>query len=580
MLETGRSFFYGLWLDASMSGYICALPLLGFILLWFFPKIRLSDKVLRAYTAVLAVLFAVFAVVNANIYREWGSLISYRVFEFAFASPHEAMASSISSPLLPSLLILVFLLSSAVLLQKKVIRYKISSEGFRWYKIPVVVLLAGLNFLAIRGGWQLSPINESMAYYSDSQDLNYAAVNPQWSFFQSVNMSLSASKYPYNYFNKKEAEQLVSELYRPASGESVQFLKTARPNVVLIIMEGFTADVVESLGGEKGIDPQMERLKKEGIFFENLYASGSRTDKGLIAILSAFPSQTRPSIIKESAKHKHLPSLYKSFRQLGYQTSFYYGGESEFTNMKSYLFNNGCQTLVDKAAFREEELNSKWGAYDERVFLKMLNGLNREKQPFFSTVLTLTNHEPFELPVPPHFRGQALEEKYKSTAFYADSCIGAFEKAARKQSWYNNTLFIAVADHGHRLPRNVEIHDAARYRIPLLFFGGAIKEQYRGMVVKKMGSQTDIAATIFRQMGLDFPQRWSKDLLDPRAGDFAFYNWDNGFGMATPEQSLTFEVLSRKIIYRKNKASAERDAQLLRTAKAYMERVFDQYLAY
>ncbi|WP_207427389.1 LTA synthase family protein [Pedobacter sp. SYSU D00535] len=578
--EIAKSFVYGLWLDASMAAYICSIPLLVFLVLLLFPQLRISKKLVKGYTVFWVVFVSLVAVINVNIYKEWGSLISYRAFEFAFSSPGEALASSLSSPPIPSILVLTLMLLAGFGLSRSLVRYEMFREGFKWYKLPLIVGLAAANVVAIRGGLQLTPINESMAYYSDSQDLNYASVNPQWSFFQSVQMSLSANKYPYNYLKEAEATALVKELYTKRSGGSEQILKTNRPNVVLIVMEGFTADVVESLGGEKGVDPSLEKLKQEGVFFSNIYASGSRTDKGLVAILSAFPSQTRPSIIKESSKHKNLPSLYKSFNQLGYKTSFYYGGESQFTNMKSYLYNNGCETLVDKSNFEEHELSSKWGAYDDRVFAKLLNGLNKEKQPFFSTILTLTNHEPFDLPVRPHFEGDDLVNKYKSTAYYADSCIGDFVEKAKKQSWYDNTVFIAVADHGHRLPRDIQIHDAARYRIPLLFFGGAIKEEYKGITVDKIGSQTDIAATLFTQIGLRFPQLWSKNLLDPKAQDFAFYNWDNGFGMVDPTQAITFEAVSGKVVFRKNKVSKEIDNRLLKNAKAYMQKVFQQYMAY
>jgi len=321
---------------------------------------------------------------------------------------------------------------------------------------------------------------------------------------------------------------------------------------------------------------------KDGILLSNIFASGDRTDKGTVAVLSGFPSQAITSILKFDSKQKQLPAIAQVLADTGYHTSFYYGGESEFVNTKSYLLSHAYSRIVDKNSFDKKDMNSKWGAYDEVVLRRQLEDMNKEQQPFFSTILTLTNHEPFELPVTAHFGRATLPQMFKSTAYYTDSCIGDYMRRAKQQPWFNNTLFILVADHGHLLPANkYDINNYHRFRIPLLFYGGAIGPEWRGKVVDKTGSQTDIAATVLHQMNMNANAfAWSKDLFNPASKAFAFYDWDNGFGFASPRQIISFDNIGKTITFRKNNVPKATDDSLLMYGKAYMQSVYNRFLQY
>ncbi len=577
-----KVFFYGLWMDASMAGYICAIPLLAYVIFWFIPGVSIPSKILKVYTRILVVLFSFLTVVNFNIYREWGTKINYRALEFAFDSPKEAFASSESSPVFLSLLIFVILAAAGLFLTRFIIYDRGKKGGNVIIKLVVSVLLLGFNFLAIRGGWQLSPMNESMAYFSLKPLLNYAAVNTEWSLMHDILNAKYNRSNPLKYFTKDQSKKIVEDLFVKPESNGLEVLNTRTPNIVLIIMESFTGNVVESLDGEKGVDPAMEKLISNGLFFNHIYSAGGRTDKGVVAVLSAFPAQGQRSIMKENSKQARLPALSQSFSSKGYATSFFYGGESRFSNMRSYLLSHNYQRIIDKGDFEQKDMNSKWGAYDGVVYTRMLSELNRERAPFFATMLTLTNHEPFELPVKPHFKGNDTGNKFRSTAYYADSCLGAFIEQAKKQSWYKNTLFVVVADHGHPLPKGtLEIYDPRRYLIPLLFFGDVIKPEYRGTKIEKTGNQTDIAATILGQVSANsnsYP--WSKDLLNPSSPSFSFFNWEHGFGFVTPKQVISFDIIANSIIYRKDTADTLNDAGLLKYGKACMQEVYQQYVDY
>jgi len=578
--EIISTFLHALRLDFSMAAYISAIPAISYVILLFLPSVKFPKIIAKSYVLFFVVIFSTIAISNLNLYREWGSKINFRALDMAISSPKEAIASTSSSPVILMFSILFAYMICSVYISSKFILYKIAdrtkSLGIR---LTISFLVISTLFLAIRGGWQLTPINQSMAYFSNETVLNHAAVNTEWNLIQDVINNKYGNENPYKYYTRNEAKKIVSSLFTKPSEQTVKILKSERPNIVLIVLESFTAELVGSLGGEKGITPNLDKLAAEGILFEQIYAAAGRTDKGITATISGFPSQAIRSIMKQNSKQEKLPAIAQELAMNSYSTSFYYGGESEFFNMKSYILSHGYQTLVDKHSFASKDMNSKWGTYDEKVFSKQMTDMDTVKQPFFSTILTLTNHEPFELPAKEHFKGDNIENKFRSTTFYTDSCLGAYLNEAREKAWYKNTLFVILADHSHRLPANLTEYDPKRYRIPLLFFGDMIKPEFKGTRISKTGNQTDLVATLLNQVNID-PARysWSKDLLNPGTRSFGFFNWDNGFGFATEDQIVSFDNVGKNIILRKNPPNAKIDKELVGYGKAYMQEVFQQYL--
>lgn len=565
-----------------MVAYISAIPLIFYIAFLFIKRTFLPPIVGKLYVIILLAIFVIVGGFNWNLYREWGAKINYRAIDMAFNSPVEAMASSASQPILLSAAIVTALFITALILSNRLIDYHVAD-----LKAPLLHKVTGsfasivVLLLIARGGWQLTPVNQSMAYFSNEPILNHAAVNTEWNLLQDIINNKFEVKNPYRYFYPKESEKIVRELYPEVLTETESILTTPKPNVVLIIVESFSASLIESLGGEKNIAPITTELSKEALLFTDIYAVGGRTDKGVAGILSAFPSQAIRSIMKQNDKQEKLPAIAQELKNNGYNTSFYYGGESEFFNMKSYILSHGYSRLVDQHSFKKKDMNSKWGTFDHIVFRKNVADLDKSKAPFFSTILTLTNHEPFEIPGTPRFKGDDVDDKYRSTFFYTDSCIGAYIKEAKTRKWYKNTLFMIIADHGHRLPGTISEYEAKRYHIPLLFFGDVLKPEFRGKRIDKTGSQTDLAATLLGQLNIDHSRyTWSKDLLNPETKGFAFFNWDNGFGFATKEQVISFDNVGKRIIHRKNPENTQNDDELTRYGKATMQRVFQEYLNY
>jgi len=582
IMEIMATFFHAIPLDISMAGYLMILPLLGYIFYLFSGRNEISIKWISGYNTTLIVLFSLISVINFNIYREWGSKINARAVGFAIYTPNESLASGASSPIFLSLFVLAILIAGGYLLQRLIVLRKLSfSAGPVWQKGILVIMLFGLSFVMIRGGVSGSPINQSMAYFSKDQLLNNASVNTEWNLMRSIISSRMTKANPYVYLSKEEANDNISKLFRVEKDTTISILNTTRPNVVLVIIESFTADLTRTLGGAPDITPHFDSLINKGVLFSNIYAAGNRTDKGLIGTLAGFPTLATGSIVKWPEKMQKIPAISQSLFKNGYQTSFYYGGESEFDNYKAFILSHNYQRLVDRNSF-EEDNGTSWGQYDEATFDRQITDLNNDAQPFFSTLLTLTNHEPYGLPGKYKFGKADNVAKFKSTAHYTDSCINAYLNNAKKTNWYKNTLFVFIADHGHLLPKNThDIYEPQRYHIPLLLYGEVIKDEYRGTKMQQTGSQNDVVATVLAQLDISSKEFiWSKNLLNPYIKPFAFFSWDNGMGFINNKQCVTFDNVGKTVLYNSNTKDTVLTDEILINAKSYLQNVYQQFIEF
>jgi len=580
--EVIESFLYAIRLDLSTSAYITAIPLLVAIIVWFIPAIKVKAIWLRIYVWICLLLISFLTILDLNIFTEWSTKVNYRVFDSIIHQFSESLASSGSSPIGLSITIGVIIMALGIFIGEKLIQYQSTAPKARLsYKLTISAFLLLLNLFFMRGGLQPSPINQSMAYFSSKQILNQSALNTEWNLFDNIFENLKALHNPFVYFEPKFADSLSRSLYADKADTTLHILNTKRPNIVIIQLESFTADVIESLGGDKGVCPNFEKFIKSGVLCDSIYSAGDRTDKGIVAILSAFPSQAIHTIITDNTKQEKLPGLPTSLKQAGYHTSYFYGGEVEYMNFKSYMLSHDMDHITSEENFERRLIDSKWGLNDGPLLDAHVTYLNNESKPFFSLVETLTNHEPFDMPGKHHFPGDSVSNQFRSTAYYTDSVLNNYFDQAKKQAWYKKTLFILVADHGHRLPRNInEAYMPSKYHIPLLLMGGAIKDEYRGTRIHKIGGQTDIAATILGQLNLPYSEfKWSKDLLNPKSRSFAFFDWDNGFGFITPEQSISFDNIGKEVIFTKypNAPKAVNDKNL-QYGKAYLQQVFQEYV--
>jgi phosphoglycerol transferase MdoB-like AlkP superfamily enzyme len=312
-------------------------------------------------------------------------------------------------------------------------------------------------------------------------------------------------------------------------------------------------------------------LKAEGVFFENIYASGDRTDKGLAAVLSGYPALPSSSIIRTPAKSAQLNLLSTLLNKAGYKSSFYYGGETEFANIKSYLIQGGFDPIIDKNQFSKKDQNSKWGVHDGIVAQQILKNTRQLQQPFFLTWLTLSSHEPYEIPEPALINSNNNTAKFLSSIHYTDKSLYQFLQQSKLQSWWANTLIIIIGDHGHPLPETGNQVD--NFKIPMLWLGGALRQQ--NIIIDKVASQTDLASTLAKQLGQNasyFP--YSRDIMKSNADEWALFRFNDGFGWVKPDGYLIYDNIGKQIV----KQEGKMDRQNIIIGQALQQVYYEDFL--
>jgi phosphoglycerol transferase MdoB-like AlkP superfamily enzyme len=565
------SLWYGARMDFSMAGYLLV-PICLFVLASVFIAFFRNPIIYKVYSALILFLLLLITAADLEAYTAWGFRLDASVLKY-LDSPKEAWASVSHLPVFRIIILfgLVFwglcwllfrwLTRATHLLQD--VRNKV-------WSVLLVLAFSACLVIPIRGGFQLTPMNQSAVYFSKNLFANQAAINAPWNLLYGLMDKTSATRNPYLYLPSATAIQIVDSLYAERTTTSKQVLTSSTPNIIFIIWESFTAKATRLAIDGKEVTPSFNSFKKEGIYFSNLYASGDRTDRGLSAILSGYPALPQTSIVRFPNKAAKISSLSRLYKAKGYKTSFYYGGETEFANIKSYLVQGGYDPIVDIHSFSKKDQNSKWGAHDGVVADRVLADLRKTAQPFFATWLTLTSHEPFETPVPVVFKGSDDTNKFLNSLHYTDAVLHDFIEKSKQQPWWKNTVIVIVGDHGHRLPATD--NEFERFLTPMLWLGGAVKE--KRLVVDKITSQLDIAASLAGQTSLDeknFP--FSKNSLAADYKPWAFFSFNNGFGYVQPSGSFIFDNVGRTIVVQKGTITPS----VLDAGKALQQQTFQDF---
>ena len=423
-------------------------------------------------------------------------------------------------------------------------------------------------FVIIRGGVTESTSNVGQVYFSSNQFLNHSAVNPCFSLLSSMGKSKDFAS-EFNFFEEEKRAELFEGLY-PISDtdKNVKVLNTERPNVLLILMEGFGGAFVEPLGGLPDVSPNLNRLSEEGVFFTQCYANSFRTDRGTVSALSGYLGLPTVSIMKVPAKSRTLPAISEELVKAGYQTDFLYGGDINFTNMKSYLLSKGYQKLTADSDFSLAEQNSNvWGVNDDITSEWLLSQLKERTEtdtPWFTTYLTLSSHEPFEVPY------GRLEEKIPNAFAYTDECLGKLIEGLKQSPVWENLLIVCLPDHGFCYPQGTTDRGGEFSHIPMLWLGGAVKQP---MKIDKIMNQTDMAATLLGQLGLDYSMfPFSRNVLsESYVYPFAFYSSGSVFAFRDSTGVSAYDIKADCISYEEPSASEER----LNKGKAILQSAYD-----
>ena len=556
--------WHGISLDATTAGYFTVLPLLMILVSIWVKRLSLK-KLLLPYYILVAILLAIVFVVDMGLYPFWGFKLDASIFLY-LDSPKEAMASVSTGFIALRVLAMLVYAAFMVWLMMKVTPKTLNKVNKRIGGTLGMLLLGGGLFVIIRGGVSESTSNVGQVYFSSNQFLNHSAVNPCFSLISSMSKSKDFAS-EFNFFEEEKRAELFEGLYpTKRSDKNVEVLNTRRPNVLLILMEGFGAAFIEPLGGLPQVAPNLNRLSEEGIFFTQCYANSFRTDRGTVSALSGYLGLPTVSIMKVPAKSRTLPAISEELVKAGYQTDFLYGGDINFTNMKSYLLSKGYQRLTADTDFSLAEQSSNvWGVNDDITGDWLLEQLKTRKEgPWFTTWLTLSSHEPFEVPY------HRLEEKIPNAFAYTDECLGKLIDGLKQTDLWENLLIVCIPDHGFCYPQGTTDRGGEFSHIPMIWLGGAIKEP---MKIDKIMNQTDMAATLLGQLGLDhsmFP--FSRNVLsDSYVYPFAFYSSGSVFAFRDSTGVSAYDIKADCISYEEPSASEER----LNRGKAILQSAYD-----
>lgn len=549
--------YHGLSMDCTVAGYLTAVPGLLMVAGIWLPHRAWLQQIMRGYNAVAAVLMSLAAVANIGLYGHWGFPLDVTPVFYFTSSPSAAAASATMGEIIGA--IVGFLIyTDLIFMSLYLIDKHITVDVWRQRPVATVVglLLVGLLFIPIRGGFTVSTMSPGRAYYSQNNRLNHAAVNPFFSLLYSATHQADFGS-QFRYLDPEVAD----ETFKAMTANPTILTDTlfeSRPDIYLIIAESFSSHLLPSQGGE-AIAVRLDSLARNGVLFDNFYASSFRTDRALPAILGAIPGQPNTSLMKYISKTEGLPSLPRSLKDAGYALSYYYGGDINFTNMKSYLVNCGFEDIVCDRDFPVKERTGKWGAHDHLLFDKVLADTKSSKDPApqLRVIQTSSSHEPFEVPYTSRHQAPA------ANAFaYTDSCIGAFADSVSRLP--RKSLIVIVPDHYGCYPADIE-GETARHHVPLIFAGNAL--QHKGIRIHRHGSQTDLAATILGQLGIDASAfKFSRDMLADLPAPFAFYSSPNAIALSDSTATATVDIST---------GSVDGDCTAAVKAKAYIQTLYN-----
>lgn len=442
----------------------------------------------------------------------------------------------------------------------------------RWYWRPVLaVIVIAISVLGARSSLGHRPLNPSLVAFSDDPLVNSLVLNSSFSLLFAIsqmNNEEDASKVYGKLADAKVIDIVRRESGRPLSAFTSSTIPTlsfnqasytGKPkNLVIILQESLGARFVGSLGGLP-LTPNIDELSQQGWFFENLYATGTRSVRGIEAITTGFTPTPARAVVKLGKSQTGFFTIADLLKQHGYTTQFIYGGESHFDNMRSFFLGNGFTDIVDQGDYKDPAFVASWGVSDEDLLFRAdeeFSQMHKEGKPFFSLVFSSSNHDPYEFPDDRIELYEQPQYTMHNAVKYADYAVGEFFKKAKKSDYWKDTLFLVVADHDSRVG-GAALVPVSRFRIPGLILGDGIDAKRDPRVV----SQIDMSPTLISLLGIsDSYPMLGRDLTkmpDSWPGR-AMMQYDKNFGLLEgdkmtilqpelPPESVTYDFVTEKL---------------------------------
>ena len=541
---------HGLALDLATVGYLLIIPLIITAIHWCCPKWNPRPWLL-GYCGIMAVLLTWAALADASLYEFWEFKLDRMAF-FYLDDPKNAFASvSVGYLILRALgWLLLSVLTFALFTWPIRKRSKdLSIKAHPIVRVLVFLLIGGACFAMIRG-LRIWPNTPGRVFYSKTTYFNHSALNPVYNLFYSLTKKEDDYR-QFDFFDEDERERIMDGLFPTAADTTECLLNNQRPNILVIVLEGFGSCFIEDLGGDaKEVGVNINRLLPETVCFDSCYCGSFRTDRGIVCALSGYLGQPTTSIMRYAHKIKNLPGLPKTLKQYGYQTQVLYSGDISFFNMSEYFITAGHDRLISQDDFPASEHTVKWGVPDHVAFQWLFDDIQQKQEqgigPWYTTYLTISSHNPFDVPYHRLSSGTDInDDAVKFNAFaYTDSCYGDFIDRLKVTPAWDNLLIVTVADHGFNW-RPMNSSDFPM--IPFLLSGGAIKEPRR---IHTLMSQTDLPAIVLGQMGIPHDEyTFSRDILgNTYRRPFAFNTFNNGFNYRDSTGCTVYDNVAKKSV--------------------------------
>jgi phosphoglycerol transferase MdoB-like AlkP superfamily enzyme len=458
----------------------------------------------------------------------------------------------------------VGLIIAAVWLLRKWLKpwlsYQHPSKNIRyWIALPFVILLVAFS---VRSTTDHRPANPAMFAITSDTMVNSLILNSTWSVFHAI----------YNLKHESKSSEIYGDMDLPDIMKQVQLtrdlLQDKRPllgnpdiptlteqtasvqrekplNLVIVLQESLGATFVESLGGLP-VTPELEKLKSQGWWFENLYATGTRSVRGIEAVTSGFLPTPAQSTVKLSLSQNNFFTLASLLGKQGYASEFIYGGEGHFDNMRNFFLGNGFDAVVDKENYVNPIFTGSWGVSDEDLFNKTHEQLMKhhaDGRPFFTLVFSSSNHTPFEFPDGRIDLYEQPKASENNAVKYADYAYGEFFKKAKVSPYWKDTLFLIVADHDIRV-RGDDLVPVKNFHIPGLILGADLEPR----VIKSVASQIDLPTTLLSLMGINAQHPMIGRDISAEPEDLA------GRAMMQYQQNYAWMEGSQAVVLRADKA--------------------------
>jgi len=580
MLEKLQVFYYAFKLDLSTISYILVFP---FLLNLFLNKnnVSLIRKINWVYNLLVLIIYELISLGELQLYGEWKTKLSAKALVY-FREPTEVISSATNIGIITFIVLLLGLVIGFNFVLKRFV-YNFNLNALVYKKaisIAYILIIPLVLFYGIRGGFQAIPITSSQSYYSKHDILNITAVNPAYNMiFSIIDYQQINNQNIFKTIDEKLALEIVNNIHEIDKDTTISILNTNRPNIVIILLESWSADMIESLGGDIGITPEFKELEKEGLLFTDFYATANRSQQAMASLFAGLPGLPITTLTDHPEKYPSVPSLVKKLSNEGYYTSFTFGGKLIYGNMKSYLVDNGFDMIIEQDDLEKDFAAGKLGVHDEFVFDYFENQLSNMKQPFFANIFTLSSHSPYDYPGERKIENFELEGDFVNSVYYSDKTLGDFFRKAKKSNYWDNTLFLIMADHSHNSPKNHPVQSFEYHKIPLMITGGALKEEFRGEKNDKLCSNVDVTTTLLKQLELSADDFfWSKNIFNPYSPEFAYFELNQGFGWKRPYGEEVLNIKNN--YYYKRKVPNNKKEELDLEGRAYLQVLFDEFMKY